>query len=92
MEYKYLNKIDSSADVRKLEVSELPLLCAEIRDFMIRQLAINPGHLGSSLGAVELAVAIHYVFDTPNDKLVWDVGHQAYTHKIITGRKDCFDL
>lgn len=87
---KYLDKIDSPADLKKLSVSELPLLCEEIRDYIISETSHNPGHLGSSLGAVELAVAIHYVFDTPDDKLVWDVGHQAYAHKIITGRRERF--
>lgn len=87
---KYLNHINSPADLKKLSVAELPALCEEIREYIIAETASNPGHLGSSLGAVELAVAIHYVFDTPNDKLVWDVGHQAYAHKIITGRREQF--
>lgn len=90
LEYKYLYNIDSPADLRKLPISELPRYCAEVRQYIIEQCAINPGHLASSLGAVEIAVAIHYVFDTPNDKLIWDVGHQAYAHKIITGRRDAF--
>ena len=89
-EYKYLNHIDLPADLRKLKVSELPALCDELRDFIINETAHNPGHLGASLGTIELTVAIHYVFDTPNDKLVWDVGHQAYCHKILTGRKERF--
>ena len=88
--YKYLSKINYPSDIKKLDVSELPALCAELRDFIIVETAENPGHLGASLGTVELTVAIHYVFDTPNDKLVWDVGHQAYAHKILTGRKDKF--
>lgn len=87
---KYLNNINSPADLKKLSVSELPALCEEIREYIIAETSANPGHLGSSLGAVELAVAIHYVFDTPDDKLVWDVGHQAYAHKIITGRREEF--
>ena len=87
---KYLSTINSPADLKKLKVEELPLLCEELREYIISETASNPGHLGSSLGAVELAVAIHYVFDTPNDKLVWDVGHQAYAHKIITGRREQF--
>ncbi len=86
----YLDRIDSPADLRQLAIDELPAYCAELREFIIREVSTNPGHLGSSLGAVELAVAIHYVYDTPNDKLVWDVGHQAYAHKIITGRRDRF--
>ena len=87
---KYLNNINSPADIKKLNVSELPALCEEIREYIISETASNPGHLGSSLGVVELTVAIHYVFDTPTDKLVWDVGHQAYAHKIITGRYEKF--
>ncbi len=90
MEYKYINKIDSPADLKKVQMDELPAVCAELRQFIIEALSKNPGHLGSSLGAIELTVALHYVFDTPNDKLVWDVGHQAYAHKILTGRRDRF--
>ncbi|MBR4704728.1 MAG: 1-deoxy-D-xylulose-5-phosphate synthase [Paludibacteraceae bacterium] len=90
MEYSYINKIDSPADLKKLKVEELPAVCAELRQFIIEALSKNPGHLGSSLGAIELTVALHYVFDTPNDQLVWDVGHQAYAHKILTGRRDRF--
>ncbi len=90
MEYQYINKIDSPADLKKLKVEELPAVCAELRDFIIETLSKNPGHLGSSLGTIELTVALHYVFDTPKDKLVWDVGHQAYAHKILTGRRDRF--
>lgn len=88
--YQYLDKIDSPADLKKLQVSELPVVCDELRRFIIDALSKNPGHLASSLGTVELTVALHYVFDTPNDKLVWDVGHQAYGHKILTGRRDRF--
>ena len=87
---KYLSTVNSPADLKKLKVEELPHLCEELREYIISETASNPGHLGSSLGVVELAVAIHYVFDTPNDKLVWDVGHQAYAHKIITGRREKF--
>ena len=90
LEYKYLHKIDSPADLRKLSIDELPQYCAELRQYIIEQCAINPGHLASSLGAIEIAVAVHYVYDTPNDKLIWDVGHQAYAHKIITGRREDF--
>ena len=90
MEYKYINTIDSPADLKKLKVDELPAVCAELRQFIIEALSKNPGHLASSLGAIELTVALHYVFDTPKDKLVWDVGHQAYAHKILTGRRDRF--
>ena len=90
MEYKYLHTINSPEDLKKLQVTELPAVCAEVRDFIIQALSKNPGHLGSSLGAIELTVALHYVFDTPHDQLVWDVGHQAYAHKILTGRRDRF--
>ena len=90
LEYKYLYQIDTPADLRKLTIDELPLYCQEVRQYIIEQCAINPGHLASSLGAVDIAVAVHYVYDTPNDKLVWDVGHQAYAHKIITARRDAF--
>ena len=85
-----LRNINSPADLRKLDIDSLPRLCGEIREYMVECCSKNPGHLGSSLGAVELAVALHYVYNTPHDKLVWDVGHQAYAHKIITGRRDAF--
>ncbi len=88
--YNILNHIDSPNDLRKLKVDELPALCSELRDDIIHELSVNPGHLASSLGVVELTVALHYVFNTPNDRIVWDVGHQAYAHKIITGRRDAF--
>lgn len=87
---KYLDRIDSSAQLKALRLDELVVYCAELREFIIEQVSLNPGHLGSSLGALELAVAIHYVYDTPVDKLIWDVGHQAYAHKIVTGRRDLF--
>lgn len=87
---KYLYGVDSSADLKELSPEELTVYCAELRDFIIEELSKNPGHLGSSLGALELAVAINYVFDTPDDKVIWDVGHQAYAHKIINGRRDKF--
>ena len=90
LEYKYLYTIDSPADLKKLSVSELPRYCEEVRQYIIEECAKNPGHLASSLGAVEIAVALHYVYDTPYDKIVWDVGHQAYAHKIITGRREAF--
>jgi len=85
-----LATINSPDDLRKLREEELPQLCDEIRQFIIEVMSVNPGHLGASLGAVELAVAIHFAFNTPYDKLIWDVGHQAYAHKIITGRRDVF--
>ncbi len=90
IEYKYLYQVNSPADLRQLSIDQLPQYCQEVRQYIIEQCAKNPGHLASSLGAVEIAVAIHYVYDTPNDKLVWDVGHQAYAHKIITSRRDAF--
>ena len=88
---RLLESIDSPADLRRLPVEALPQVCAEIREFLIGKCAVNPGHFASSMGAVELTVALHYVFDTPYDRLVWDVGHQAYGHKILTGRRDAFD-
>lgn len=90
IEYKYLSNINTPDDLRKLKVEELPMLCEELRQDIIKELSVNPGHLASSLGVVELTVALHYVFDTPYDRLVWDVGHQAYGHKILTGRRDSF--
>jgi 1-deoxy-D-xylulose-5-phosphate synthase len=90
MEYKYLNTIYYPSDLKSLPQDALPRVCDEVRDFIIQQLSQNPGHLGSSLGTVELTVALHYVFDTPYDQLVWDVGHQAYAHKILTGRRERF--
>lgn len=85
-----LEKINSPADIKALQIKDLAVLCHELRSYMIECCAKNPGHLGSSLGAVELAVALHYVYDTPTDKLIWDVGHQAYAHKILTGRREDF--
>ncbi len=85
-----LNKIDSPADLRKLSPEELPEVCDEIRRFLISHLSENPGHFASSMGAVELTVALHYVFNTPYDRIVWDVGHQAYGHKLLTGRREAF--
>ena len=90
MSYKLLDKIDSPRDIKGLSMDELRTLCEEIRRYMIECCAVNPGHLGPSLGAVELIVALHYVYDTPDDKIVFDVGHQAYAHKIITGRREAF--
>lgn len=90
VEYNYLDKVNSPDDLKKLQLTELRAFCDELRDYIVRCCAANPGHLSSSLGTVELTTAIHYVFDFPNDKLVWDVGHQAYAHKIITGRREAF--
>lgn len=89
--YPLLNAINSPADLRKLPQAELPQLCAELRAFLIKSLSENPGHFASSMGAVELTVALHYVLNTPYDRIVWDVGHQAYPHKILTGRRDKFN-
>ena len=85
-----LEKVNSPQDIRSLGQEELKALCAEIREYMIECCSVNPGHLGSSLGAVELVVGLHYVYDTPKDRIVFDVGHQAYAHKIITGRREAF--
>ena len=89
-EYKWLDRIDSPDDLKKLSGSDLRQYCDELRQYIIEQCSSNPGHLASSLGAVELAVALHYVFNTPYDRIVWDVGHQAYGHKILTGRREAF--
>ena len=85
-----LNHITYPDDLRKLKVEQLPLLCKELRNDIVKELSVNPGHLASSLGVVELTVALHYVFNTPEDRIVWDVGHQAYGHKILTGRREKF--
>ncbi len=90
-DYPLLSGIDSPADLRRLPVDELPKVCAELRSFLINSLASHPGHFASSMGAVELTVALHYVFNTPYDRIVWDVGHQAYGHKLLTGRRDRFE-
>lgn len=90
IEMSLLEHINYPSDLRKLPIEQLPQICDELRKFIIAELADNPGHFASSLGTVELTVALHYVFDTPNDKLVWDVGHQAYGHKILTGRRERF--
>lgn len=89
---EYLQNIEYPDDLRRLSVDQLPAVCSEIRDFLIEQLSDNPGHFASSMGAVELTVALHYVFNTPYDRIVWDVGHQAYPHKILTGRRSQFHL
>ena len=86
--YKYLDGVNFPSDIKKLNQSELKALTNELREELIDVVSITGGHLGAGLGVVELTVALHYVFDTPNDKLIWDVGHQTYPHKILTGRKD----
>ncbi|MEI6053066.1 MAG: 1-deoxy-D-xylulose-5-phosphate synthase N-terminal domain-containing protein, partial [Opitutaceae bacterium] len=85
-----MSKIESPADLRKLAPAELTQVCEELRQFIIDHVSVNGGHFGASLGVTELTVALHYVFNTPEDQLVWDVGHQAYGHKILTGRKEVF--
>ena len=85
-----LSKINAPSDIKNLSSENLVILCAELRDYIISVVSEKGGHLGASLGVVELTVALHYVFNTPYDQLVWDVGHQAYGHKILTGRKDNF--
>lgn len=88
--FAMLENINGPEDIRKFDNAQLEQLCAEIRQYIINCCATNPGHLGSSLGAVELIVGLHYVFNTPGDKIVFDVGHQAYAHKILTGRREAF--
>ena len=90
--YRLLDKVNSPKDIKGFSIEDLRELCAEIRRYMIECCSVNPGHLGSSLGAVELMVGLHYVYDAPEDKLVFDVGHQAYAHKIITGRREAFRM
>ncbi len=90
MEYKYLYSINAPEDLRKLSINELKILAQEVREFLIDTISQIGGHLGASLGSVELTIALHYVFNTPYDQLVWDVGHQGYIHKILTGRRDVF--
>jgi len=87
-EYKYLDTVNSPADLKKLNLTELKVLVDEIREYLVDTISKIGGHLGASLGVAELTVALHYVFNTPDDKLIWDVGHQGYIHKILTGRKE----
>ena len=87
-EYKFLNKINFPSDLKKIPERNLQNVADELREEMIDAVSVTGGHLGASLGVVELTVALHYIFNTPNDKLIWDVGHQCYPHKILTGRKD----
>ena len=89
-EYKLLDTISSPRELKKLSAEELRVYCDELRRYIIDECSVNPGHLASSLGAVELSAALHYVFETPEDRIVWDVGHQTYAHKIITGRREAF--
>ena len=89
-EFTFLNKIQYPEDLRKLPVDELPQVCEELREDIVQEVAVNPGHLASSLGVVEITVALHYVFNTPDDRSVFYVGHQAYGHKILTWRREKF--
>ena len=85
-----LSQVNSPKDIRKLDVPQLAHLAKELRDYIISTVAHNGGHLAPSLGVIELTLVLHYIFDTPHDKIIWDVGHQTYAHKIITGRRDDF--
>lgn len=89
-DFSILKSISNPDDLRRMDIGKLPDVCNELREYIVRELSVNPGHLASSLGVVELTVALHYVFDTPEDRIVWDVGHQAYGHKILTGRRERF--
>lgn len=89
-DFVLLNQIKYPCDLRKMPLEQLPQVCEELRQDIVKELSVNPGHLASSLGVVELTVALHYVYDTPEDRIVWDVGHQAYGHKILTGRREQF--
>ena len=88
--YNLLDSISYPEDLRKLSVEQLPEVCEELRQDIIQELSCNPGHFAASLGTVELTVALHYVYNTPYDRIVWDVGHQAYGHKMLTGRRESF--
>ena len=88
--YSLLNNIATPDDLRKLKVEQLPEVCKELRQDIIEEVSRNPGHFAASLGTVELTVALHYIYNTPYDRIVWDVGHQAYGHKILTGRREAF--
>ena len=81
----FLENIDYPSDLKKVNEKDLPKVCAELRELIIREASCNPGHFGASMGVVDLTVALHYAYNTPYDKLIWDVGHQAYGHKILTG-------
>ena len=87
----YLEKIQKANDIQLLEEEELPVLAEEIRDFLIEKISRSGGHLASNLGVVELTIAMHRIFHLPEDKIIWDVGHQSYTHKLLTGRREGFD-
>ena len=86
--FQYLDRVNFPSDIKQLTIEELKILSEELRKELIDVVSVTGGHLGAGLGVVELTIALHYIFDTPNDKLIWDVGHQTYPHKILTGRKD----
>ena len=88
--YKFLCEINSPDDLKQFDLKDLTNICEELRCFIIEAASKNPGHFGASLGVVELTVALHYAYNMPKDQIVWDVGHQAYGHKILTGRRDIF--
>lgn len=88
--FSLLNSIKYPEDLRRLSIDQLPQVCKELREDIIDEVAVNPGHFASSLGVVEITVALHYIYNTPYDRIVWDVGHQAYGHKILTGRRENF--
>ncbi|HNY09622.1 MAG TPA: 1-deoxy-D-xylulose-5-phosphate synthase N-terminal domain-containing protein, partial [Tenuifilaceae bacterium] len=90
-DYRILPHVNSPNDLKGMKPEQLVELSEELRRFIVEVVSTNPGHLGASLGVVELTVALHHVFNTPDDKLIWDVGHQAYAHKILTGRRDVFN-
>ena len=90
MKENLLSQIQNPSDLKKLSENQLPQLAQELRDFIIDIVSQKGGHLGASLGVIELTIALHYIFNTPEDQLIWDVGHQAYGHKILTGRKSIF--
>jgi len=90
MSLKYLPEITDPSDIRSMTIEELEVLAKELREYTIKTITQIGGHLASTLGAIELTIALHYVYNTPKDKIVWDVGHQAYAHKILTGRFDSF--
>ncbi|RPI71521.1 MAG: 1-deoxy-D-xylulose-5-phosphate synthase, partial [Desulfobacteraceae bacterium] len=91
LEYTYLNKIDGPAELKKLNLAEMEILAQELRQKIIETVSRTGGHLAPSLGVVELTMALHYVFNMPADKIIWDVGHQSYAHKLLTGRRDRFE-
>ena len=88
---KFLDKVDFPSDLKKLDIEDLPIFADELREFLLYTVSKTGGHFGAGLGVIELTIALHYVLDLPEDKIVWDTGHQAYPHKILSGRKDKMD-